>query len=590
MQKVRCATAIVKTLEAIGTEIAFGYNGHGNWALLDSIQHESKIRGIAPRAEDHAIHMADGYSRAKKGPLPIVTTSVGPGNMNIASALANAFFESSPMLVLAGGGATHWLDRGGIEEFYRYGPDEWVQSMKTYTKKSVMVTRPDTAIDTILRAYKTAITGRPGPVVVQLPFDVQHSETLMPDLEAAKKMVTICPPGPDPAGIREAAKLIASARRPLVFVSGGVRHAAANDKLIELVEHFGIPIATTSMGKGAYPENRPLSLGCAGRAGSGHANQAAGQCDVLIAIGTHFSDIDTGGWTLFNIPGKTRLIHIDIDPEEISRNYPTEVGIFSDARLGIEALVESLRSLGVRPDQFGDWRADISRWRADWEQSVSAIRNEGTSPLRYGNVCHQVSQLISQSFPDASVFVDTGHLLSFAPSFFEQRSTNYHHCGFFHRMGWSLPAAIGSKFARPGKPTVVLMGDGSFTFSNTALATAHEYDAPVVTLVMNNGSLQIEREMMQKIYGRSSFVDFKIEKTGKLWGPDYGKIADAMNANSTKVSRPELLVPAVRDAIESGKSHVIDIDIDIDCEGYRTIWYPYPSDFWTPTYELKKTF
>ena len=355
----------------------------------------------------------------RKGKIPVVCTSVGPGNMNIAPALANAFFESSPMLVLAGGGSTHWQDRGGIEEFYRFGPDEWIQSVKTYSKKAVMISRPDTAVDMMMRAYKTAVTGRPGPVVLQVPFDIQHSETVLPDLESVRRMVDIHPPGPDAAGIREAAKLIAGAKRPLIFVSGGVRHAAANAQLAELVERFGIPIATTTMGKGAYPENKPLSVGCVGRSGGVHANRAAGECDVLIAIGTHFSDVDTGGWSIFNIPGQTRLIHIDIDPEEIARNYPTEVGIFSDAKLALDALIDDLKSLGVEAGQFGDWRNDIDIWRAAWREDVAGLRTEATSPLRYSYVCDTVGTVISNRFPDSSVFVDTGHLLSFAPAFLE---------------------------------------------------------------------------------------------------------------------------------------------------------------------------
>ena len=398
VENIRCATAIVKALEAIGTEIAFVYNGHGNWALLDAIRFESNIRGIAARTEDQAVHMADGYARAKAGALPIVCTSVGPGNMNIAPALANAFFESSPMLVLAGGGSTHWLDRGGIEEFYRFGPDEWIQSVKTYTKKAAMISRPDTAIDMVLRACKTAITGRPGPVVLQVPFDIQHSEIAAEDVEPYRKLVNIRRPGPDAAGIEEAADLIVSARRPLVFVSGGIRHAAANKELARLVETFGLPIGTTSMGKGAYPENLPLSVGCIGRSGTGHGNRSAGECDVLVAIGTHFSDIDTGGWTLFNIPEKTRLVHIDIDPEEIARIYPTEVGIYSDAKMAIGLLVEALSLRGIEETQFRDWREQIRRWRDEWEQSVAAIRNDAATPLRYGFICNEVGNLLNGHF------------------------------------------------------------------------------------------------------------------------------------------------------------------------------------------------
>ncbi|MBN8968576.1 MAG: thiamine pyrophosphate-binding protein [Rhizobiales bacterium] len=590
MTKVRCATAIVKTLEAIGTDVVFGYNGHGNWALLDSFEYESNVKCVATRGEHQAVHMADGYYRARHNKaIPIVSTSVGPGNMNIASALSNAFFESSAMLVLAGGGSTHWLDRGGIEEYYRYAPDEWTQTVKAYTKKSVMITRPDTAVDMILRAYKTAVTGRPGPVVVQIPFDIQHSETFMDDLGRAKKMVELCPPGPDAAGIREAAKLIAKAERPMVFVSSGIHNSAAFAELAALVESFGLPIATTTMGKGAYPENKPLSVGVVGRSGAGHANQAAGQCDVLVAIGTHFSDVDTGGWTVFNIPEKTKLIHIDIDASEIARNYPTEIGLHSDPKLAILELIEAMKSVGVDPARFAPWRAQIDKMRTEWTKTVADLI-AASAPLSYGYVCDQVSGLINESYPEASVCVDTGHLLSFSPPFFKTLRPNFHHCGFFHCMGWSLPAALGAKFARPDQPAIALIGDGSFLFSNATLATAYEYDQPVVSIIMNNRSLLIERELMEKKYGRSAFVDYKRMKNNTPWGPDYSQIGRAMGAQSVRVESPEDLVPAVRKAVDSGEPYVVDVDIDATKAGYRNVWYPYPSDFWKSRYETATHF
>jgi acetolactate synthase-1/2/3 large subunit len=218
------------------------------------------------------------------------------------------------------------------------------------------------------------------------------------------------------------------------------------------------------------------------------------------------------------------------------------------------------------------------------------LRTAATAPMRYSYVCNAVGKIITEQCPEASVFVDTGHLLSFAPAFLDQHRPNFHHCGFFHRMGWSLPAAIGAKFARPDQPAVVLMGDGSYLFSNSALATAYEYDTPVVALIMNNGSLQIERELMQRKYGRSAFVDYKHEKSDRMWGPDYIKIAEAMGARATKVADPAQLEPVVAAAIESNRTHVIDVDIDLNSEGYRSVWYPYPDDFWVPRDELSKTF
>jgi len=591
MAKMRCATAMIKALEEIGTEVAFVYNGHGNWALLDAIQYESHIRGITCRGEDQAVHMADGYYRSKRqGPLPIVCTSVGPGNMNTAPALANAFFESSALVVLAGAGSTHWYDRGGIEEFYRYAPEEWTQTVKTCTKKALLINRPDTAVEMLLRACKTAVTGRPGPVVLQVPFDIQHSNVEFNVLPNAKQWVKIHPPGPDGAAIREAARLISKSERPLVFVSSGIHHSEAYKELAILLETFGLPLCTTTMGKGAYPEDKPLSLGPIGRSGTGHGNRAAEECDLLVAVGTHFTDIDTGGWTLFNIPSRTRLIHIDIDPSEIARVYPPEVGIVSDAQLALAHLIEELKSLGAVAERWANWRSELSKWRGEWEQSVAALRHSDQAPLNYARVCHEVSRLLNESYSEASVFVDTGHLLSFAPPFYKVIKPTFHHCGFFHRMGWSLPAAFGTRVARPGYPVVALIGDGSFLFSCTTLATAYEYDIPVIAVVMNNRSLQIEGELMQRLYGRKAFCDFVKQSTREPWNPNFLAIAEAMGARSKKVRTPGELAPAMAEALKSQTSFLIDVDIDAKSAGYRSVWYPYPNNFWVSREEVGKHF
>lgn len=589
MGKIRCATALAKTFEALGTEIAFVYNGHGNWAFLDAVAHESNLQGIACKNEGLGIHMADGYFRSNgKNRLAVVTASVGPGNMNIMSALANAFFESSAMVVLAGAGATHWYDRGGIEEFYRYAPDEYIQALKTYTKKAMVVSRPDTAVDSLLRAYKTAITGRPGPVVLQIPFDIQHSMVEFDESKNARKWVEINPPGPDVAAIREAAKLIAKAERPIVVVSSGIHRAGAFTELATLLESFGLPLGTTTMGKGAYPESKPLCLGAIGRSGAGNANRAARESDVVVAIGTHFSDVDTGGWTVFNIPSKTKLIHIDIDPSEISRVYPTEVGIFSDAKLALLHLNEELKSLDVKPERWSDWRNQLSVWKKEWEQEVAPMRNSDKAPLNYARLCNDVSSVVNEFYPDASVFVDTGHLLSFAPPFYKVEKPNFHHNGFFHCMGWSLAAALGARAGNPDRPAVAVMGDGSYLFSNATLATCYEYDLPVTAVVLNNRSLQIEREAMLKFYGRASYVDSIKQSTNELWSPDLVKIAEAMGAEAVRINTPAELAPALKKAIASNTACVLDVDIDINVLGYRNIWYPYPSDFYTSIDDLPK--
>lgn len=581
MAQMTVARALATLLDRIGTEFLFGVNGHGNWALLDAVVHETRVRGIPARAEDHAVQMADGYWRIKRAaPLPVVTTSVGPGNTNIVSALSGAFYESIAMLVIAGAGSTHWFDRGGIEEAYRYAPEEWTQIVKPVSKKAVLITRPDTAVDMFLRAYRTAITGRPGPVVLQIPFDIQHTpiSDVLPD---PRPWTHWYPPAPDPDGVREAAALLQSAKRPLVVVGSGIASARAWDALLRFAEASSIPVGTTPTGKGAISETHPLALGCVGRAGTGHANEAARRSDVVLAIGTHFSDIDTGGWTLFDIPARTRLIHVDIDESELGRAYPAEIALGCDARLALEALTAALPAA---PDRRA-WLAEIATVRAEWETSVEGDRHADLVPIHYARVCHETGVIVGEVDPEMPLFFDTGHLLQFAPPFLGAPSRNVAHAGFFHRMGWSASAIVGASLARGGSPAVALLGDGSFLMGGTAIATAVEQDLPLVWVVLSNRSLQIERESMFRLYGRESFCDYRLARTGELWNPDFVKWSEAMGARASRVTDPKDYAPTLRRALAARQPWVIDVDVNLELKGYRSILYPYPADFresWRP--------
>ena len=581
MGQVTVARAFAAVLERMGTEYVFGVNGHGNWAMLDAVVHETGIRGVPARAEDQALQMADGYWRMRRQPpLPVVMTSVGPGNMNILSALATSFYESIALIVLAGSGSTHWFDRGGIEEAYRYAPEEWIQVLKPVCKKAVLISRPDTAVDMLLRAYQTALSGRPGPVVLQVPFDIQHTpiDDRLPD---PRPWMTPHPPAPDPAGVAAAVALLGRAERPLVVVGSGVHNARAWGELLRFAEAADVPVATTATGKGAFPEAHRLAVGCVGRAGTGHANDAARRSDVVVAVGTHFSDVDTGGWTLFDIPARTRLVHLDIDPSELGRAYPTEIALTCDARLGLAALAAAVSPGAER----GAWHREITALRRAWDASVAALRTSDVAPLHYARICHDTGEVVAAVEPEMPVFFDTGHLLSFGPPFLAASSRNVSHCGFFHRMGWSASAIVGASLARGGSRAIALIGDGSFIMGGTAVATAVEQDLPLVWVVLNNRSLQIERELMQRLYGRTAFCDYRLTKTGQLWNPDFCKWAEAMGARATKITTPAEYAPALRRALEARAPHVLDVDVNLDVEGYRAIWYKYPLSFfetWAP--------
>ena len=583
MGQVTVAKAIARLLEQMGTNAVFGLNGHGNWALLDAFVHETSIRSVAARSEDHAIELADGYwRRARKPPLPIVTTSVGPGNMNTVPPIATAFYESIGMLVLVGVGATHWFDRGGIEEFYRQGPEDWVGVMKPITKKSLMVTRPDTAVDMFLRAYQTAHSGRPGPVVMAIPFDIQN--TLIPDeLPDPAPYLTYRPPAPDPEGVREATAIVKSAERPVIVVGSGIANARAWDELLAFAEATGIPVAATPSGKAAFPEDHRLSLGCIGRAGTGHGNYGARHADVVIGIGTHFTDVDTGAWTLFDIPTNTKLIHLDIDTSELGRAYPTAVALTSDARLGLQALTKAAREAEV--NEQAEWTAQLHSKRKAWVEETEDMRTSDIAPLHYARVTSDTARVVAAKCPDASVHFDTGNLLSFGPSFLPAASRHVVHSGFMHRMGWSAASVIGASMASGDRPAIALLGDGAFLMRATVVPTAVELNLPIVWIVMDNRSLQIERETMLRIYGRESMCDYRKVGEEEPWGPDYATMARAMGAEGVSITRAADFAPALEAAIDSRRPTLISVDTEIETPQYRAIWYPYPANFnetWKP--------
>jgi acetolactate synthase-1/2/3 large subunit len=552
--------------------------------MLDAIEHESKIRGFKTNAEDTAVHMADCYWRMRRcGPLPVVLTTVGPGNMNICAAMANAFYESSAMLILAGAGPTQWIDKGGFEECYRYGPEEFIQVIKPICKKAALVTRPDTAVEMVARGYKEALSGRPGPVVIQLPFDIQHTEVDQDEISDPDLWTRIHQPGPDPAAISRAVEIMGQAERPLLLAGSGVLHAQGTDALKTLAEAHQIPVGTTFSGKGAFPENHPLSVGTIDPSGTRHGYQAARECDLLIAAGARFHDFNTLAWRLYQIPESTRLIHMDIDPIELCRNYPAEVALVTDARLGLESLDQGLTDAKLESGAFEDWRRQIDEWREAWITETAARRCDESAPLSNARILHDAAEVLMEVDPETSVVFDTGNLLLFAPAFFAASSARVAtNNGHFARMGWSCGGVLGAKLANPGHPSLAFIGDGSFMMTGLAIATATEHGIPAVWLILNNRTIGIEREAMEVIYGRSSFCDTTLAKTGQAWSPDYVKMAGSMGVEGKKISTAREFKPALEAALQSDRPFVLDVDVNPQEAGHRLDILPIPMDWYQP--------
>ena len=571
MPRMTAAQAVAHFLRRAGTKRYYLYNGHANWGLLDALEYEARIPGIRMRHEIHAIHAADVEWRMRRElPIPVTCTTVGPGNFNTIPGIAEAFYDSTPMLCLMAGGPTKWYGRGGIQEVYRYGDDEFTQLFKNITKGAFTTYRPDTALRTVMRAYKTAITGRPGPVVVYMPLDVQNTEVEV-DLPTRKELADWLlphPPAPDPDAVAAAVALLAKARRPLIYTSSGVLNAHAWDDLRAFAEATQIPVATTFGGKGGIPEDHPLSLGVCDRSGTGHAVKAAQEADLVLGIGVRFNDLNTAGWTIFDIPRKTTLVHVDIDPGEIGRVYPARIGMGADAKRALKALQAAWQQGGHEPRRAA-WLRQIAGWRKAWTAEVRAAVTSDAEPLHYARIVKDTSDAVNAFDPQASLVCDTGFIMNYVPAFYTLKSpwfaTNNQQFG---QMGFAPPGVVGAGMERRRHPVVVFVGDQSFVHTGLALATATEYGVPGVVIVLNNKTIQAEVEGAQAKFGRGVGDHYRIEKTGEPWNPDISQIAAAMRARVFRVERAADFKPAVEAALASGQLCVIDVECSSTIKRY----------------------
>jgi acetolactate synthase-1/2/3 large subunit len=554
------AEAVATFLKRMGTTRCYAYNGHANWGLLDALHYRQGIECIRTRHEIHAIHMADVEWRMRRAlPIPVTCTTVGPGNFNTIPGIAEAFFDSTPMLCLMAGGATKWLGRGGIQEVYRHGEDEFLQIFRPIVKHAVMTIRPDTALASVMRAYKAAITGRPGPVVVYMPLDVQNTEAEIEIPDPADFVTGIRPPGLDQGAAEEIAERLSRAERPMIYVGTGIANARAWDGLRGLAEMAQAPVATTFGGKGALAENHALSLGVVDRSGTGHGVRAATEADLVLTIGGRFNDLNTAGWSFYDFGGRQDLIQIDMDPGEIGRAYPVALGAVADARLALEAIIAAWRRKAL-PREGAAWLGAIAGWKRDWLAEVRPLITSDIAPMHYARLVADASAVMNRVAPDASLVCDTGFIMNFLPAFFELRhpwfATNNQQFG---QMGFAPPGLVGAAMERRDKRVLAWVGDQSFIHTGLALSTATEYGLGGALVVLNNKTIQAEVEGAQRKFGRGVADHYRIEATGELWNPDITGIARAMRAEAVTITRPEQFAPALEAAMTSGRLTVLDV-------------------------------
>ncbi|TEB13045.1 Acetolactate synthase large subunit [Pelotomaculum sp. FP] len=547
-----------------------GYAGHGAIGLLDSFyDKQDQIKIVWPRIETAAGFMADAYYRLTKVPLPVYV-STGPGPALSTCAVANAYYDSSAFLLITGEVTTDQFDTGALQEPYRQHPADFPSVVRNYVKHSYQATTVQQIAAFLPKAFKLMQTGRPGPVHLEVPYDVYQTEgeTVVPDPETWADSVS-WRHGTEPHVIAAILKKLKEAKRPLILAGGGVHVSEARDELLKFAECMNIPVYTSLMGKGAMAESHPLHLGVCGCWGHYPAVEAARNADVILVLGCRFSDLHTASWQpgfAYNIPA-TKLIQVDIDPSEIARNYPVDMGVVGDIKTVLGQLTEKAKEL-KEAGKYDVWFNELKGYKKQWDDFVTPFKTCDEKPIDPRRLIYDIRKVAPK---DAIMFSDVGNNQPWIEEFWGSEVPGTHFtAGGFAAMGFGVCGVLGAKLARPETTCINVCGDGGFLMMPHAVATAVQYNLPAVWIIMNNYAIGAIRDLQRFYFGGrqigTNFETYKGTKyhDGELWNPDFAAMAKSMGGEGVRVENPGDIAPAVEAAIKSQKPTVIDVIINRD--------------------------
>ncbi len=563
----------------------FGICGHGNVGLLDELYHvRDEVKLISPRHEQTAAHMADAYFRIKHQPVATLT-SCGPGSANIVMGMATALSDSSAILALTANVPTQQFNRGPFQEINRHFSADFPSVLKPVVKRSFQPTRVDMLPLTLRQAIEIAVSGRPGPVQIDIPFNIFQEEADV-QLEPSSHSNPRKRSGADPADIDKALTMLGAAQRPVIFIGHGVTLAEAGPELMELVERLTIPVISSPNGMGCIPMAHPLSLGFIGRNGTFPANQAGRHADLVLAVGARFDDRSSSSWIpgySWNFPS-TKLIHVDIDGDEIGRNYVPDLGIIADAGSFLRQMLGVTETvLGTVPKRRS-WLADLEGWRQEWNDFIKPNFELKTSPLRPEQVVADTRAVLPDN---AIISLDSGVHHNWFMQFWEAREpqTMLNSWGF-SAMGFGVSGILGAKLAAPDRPCVAICGDGGFTMTPHVLCTAIEYNIPCTWVVWNNFAWSAIRDIQYGMFGgREIGTGFYRGDNQEPYNPDFAAIARACGVHGTTVAKSNDFKDALEHAVASGKPALIDVHVDAEVRPPATgTWQLPPTPFREPTF------
>jgi acetolactate synthase-1/2/3 large subunit len=548
------AYLLAEYLERLGVEVVFGLTGHTVIGLLDALG-RSSIRYVSTRHEQVAAHAADGYARASGKP-GVLLTHLGPGLTNAATGVANAALDSIPMVVIAGDVQSYFYGRHPHQEINLHQDADQFQIYRPFCKR---VYRVDNARDLpriMERAFHLAQSGRPGPVLVDVPMDVFSAS--LPVDAFSKVPAEIAPPSIDEATAERIVSALAEAERPVLYAGGGVLSARASEELIALAEALELPIAHTLMGKGVVREDHPLLLGMTGFWGTPIANEKCRTADVILAVGTRLAEANSSSWDprfTFDIP-PTRLIHIDADVAEIGRNFPTELGVVADARLALGTLAKIAQ--GLKPPARGALRADIAAGRRSFAANWADHYTSSQYPMRPERILSELRKAVPD---DGYIVTDVGwNKNGVGQQFPITVPGTFITPSGLATMGFGPAAALGVKMAQPDRVVVALIGDGAFGSNPSVVATAMEAGLGVIWLVMDNAAFGTIAGLTNMHYGWEFGCLF--EADGARYRTDFAQMAKGYGADGVFIRSADELGPALAAAIASGRPTVIQAPME----------------------------
>ena len=531
--KLSGAEILLKSLEAEGVDTIFGYPGGMALPIYDAL-YDSNIRHILGRHEQGVAHAADGYARAT-GKTGVCLATSGPGATNLVTGIANAYMDSVPMIAITGQVTRSSLGRDSFQEADITG------ITMPIVKHSYLVKDPAELAQIVKEAFHIATTGRPGPVLIDIPSDISLSR-IEYKLSGEINLPGYKPvPDVDQKQIEEAAEAIAYSKQPLIYAGGGIVISGAHSELLKLAEMLAAPVTCTLMGLGGFPGTHPLFLGMLGMHGTKYANFAVCECDLLIAVGARFDNRVTGKLETF--APKAKIIHIDIDPAEIGKNVRVDIPIVGDVKKVLGRLLEALR-----PKVEDAWQEKIQAWKKEY-------------PLKHcegGNIKPQyvIQEIYNLTDGNARITTEVGqHQMWTAQYYTFKKPRSFITSGGLGTMGFGLPAAIGVQVGCPDEVVFDIAGDGSIQMNIQELCTAVNYELPINVAILNNGYLGLVRQWQEMFYNRRY-------SHSELINPDFVKLAEAYGAVGIRVTRKDEVVPALKRAIKSKKPVMIDFVVD----------------------------